>query len=396
MQFVFGSRGRLRRRPPGRRLHGQQPERRRRLWLRLLVPGPRGRGRAGRDRLSPGQSDHSLRADQAHRRANAVSRRLVQARARRPDDALGPQRQRQDDAAADARGRGRPRRRDDLARQGRPRRAPRPAPAARAMSTLREYVHRRARLDRSRSSPSSRELEARMADGDAAEATLDAYADAQARLEHAGGYRWRDGGDADASRARLRRRRARPAAVALLRRRADPGLAGPRARLEARSAAARRAHQPPRHRVARVARALPGRARRGGHPRRPRPLVPGIGRDLGARARGRPGALLRRALARVAGRAGRARARRRPRRRPPPGRDRAHGAVRRALPLQGDQGAPGAVEAEGDRAAAGAARPRPTRATSATLVVLVRRRRALRAGRARARATRRSRSATGP
>ncbi len=36
-------------------------------------------------------------------------------------------------------------------------------------------------------------LEARMAGGDAGAATLAAYADAQARLEHAGGYRWRDG-----------------------------------------------------------------------------------------------------------------------------------------------------------------------------------------------------------
>jgi ATP-binding cassette subfamily F protein 3 len=35
-------------------------------------------------------------------------------------------------------------------------------------------------------------LEARMAAGGADEATLTAYADAQARLEHAGGYRWRD------------------------------------------------------------------------------------------------------------------------------------------------------------------------------------------------------------
>src|SRR5687767_1838547 len=35
-------------------------------------------------------------------------------------------------------------------------------------------------------------LEAAMADGDASAATLDRYADAQARLEHAGGYRWRE------------------------------------------------------------------------------------------------------------------------------------------------------------------------------------------------------------
>ncbi|MDX6583659.1 MAG: ATP-binding cassette, subfamily er 3 [Solirubrobacterales bacterium] len=39
-------------------------------------------------------------------------------------------------------------------------------------------------------------LEARMADGVADEPTLGAYADAQARLEHAGGYRWRDSIDA--------------------------------------------------------------------------------------------------------------------------------------------------------------------------------------------------------
>jgi ATP-binding cassette subfamily F protein 3 len=35
-------------------------------------------------------------------------------------------------------------------------------------------------------------IESRMAEGDAAEETLAAYAEAQARLEHAGGYRWRD------------------------------------------------------------------------------------------------------------------------------------------------------------------------------------------------------------
>src|SRR3954452_3402216 len=36
------------------------------------------------------------------------------------------------------------------------------------------------------------ELEQRMADGDAGDRTLGAYAAAQARLEHAGGYDWRD------------------------------------------------------------------------------------------------------------------------------------------------------------------------------------------------------------
>jgi ATP-binding cassette subfamily F protein 3 len=38
-------------------------------------------------------------------------------------------------------------------------------------------------------------LERRMAEGEASPATLDAYATAQARLEHAGGYRWRDGAE---------------------------------------------------------------------------------------------------------------------------------------------------------------------------------------------------------
>src|SRR5262249_1701948 len=35
-------------------------------------------------------------------------------------------------------------------------------------------------------------LETRMAEGDHEQATLDAYASAQARLEHAGGYTWRE------------------------------------------------------------------------------------------------------------------------------------------------------------------------------------------------------------
>ena len=43
---------RLRGKPPGRRLQGQQPQRRRRLWLRLLVPGCR--GGAGLSSLSAG------------------------------------------------------------------------------------------------------------------------------------------------------------------------------------------------------------------------------------------------------------------------------------------------------------------------------------------------------
>ena len=50
------------------------------------------------------------------------------------------------------------------------------------------------------------ELEAAMAEGATDAATLDAYATAQARLEHAGGYGWREGDQRDAARPRLPRR----------------------------------------------------------------------------------------------------------------------------------------------------------------------------------------------
>ena len=61
----------------------------------------------------------------------------------------------------------------------------------RSDSTLREYVTGGldwiAAIERELG-----ELEAKMASGDAGEDVLGSYADAQARLEHAGGYRWRD------------------------------------------------------------------------------------------------------------------------------------------------------------------------------------------------------------
>ena len=152
-----------------------------------------------------------------------------------------------------------------------------------------------------------------------------------------------------AARARLRRGRDPAPSLDLLRRRADPRLPRPGARHPPRPAAARRAHQPPRHPLARVAGALPGRPRRRGRPRRPRPLVPRGGRHLGARARGESRPLLRRALARLAQGAGGARDRPRQGDRPPAGGDRADGAIRRALPLQGDQGQAGAVADQADR-----------------------------------------------
>ena len=93
-----------------------------------------------------------------------------------------------------------------VVRQGRARRAARPAPAARArpvaarlraVAAAKELLALEERLA---------ELEHAMAEGATDAATLDAYATAQARLEHAGGYNWREGDQRDAARPRLPRR----------------------------------------------------------------------------------------------------------------------------------------------------------------------------------------------
>ena len=139
---------------------------------------------------------------------------------------VGPQRQRQDDPAADALGRARPRRGHalDSARAFAWRST---TSALRAADVDPARVrHRRPRLDRrdrGRSSAGSSSGWRIARD----EATLSAYADAQGRLEHAGGYRWRDGIEVALPRSRLQGRGARPPARELLRRRADPRLARP-------------------------------------------------------------------------------------------------------------------------------------------------------------------------
>ena len=74
-----------------------------------------------------------------------------------------------------------------------------------------------------------------------------------------------------------------------LRRRAAPRRAVPAAAVAARPAAARRAHQPPRRRVGRVARAVPAGLPRHRRRRHPRPLLPRQRRRLDPRARPRPG-----------------------------------------------------------------------------------------------------------
>ena len=106
----------------------------------------------------------------------------------------------------------------------------------------------------------------------------------------------------DAARARVPRRAPGPLAGDVLRRRADARLAGARARRRSRPAAARRADQPPRHRVAGVARDAPAVARRRRRAGRARSLVPRGGRHLRARARGRAREVLQGHLARLAAR----------------------------------------------------------------------------------------------
>ncbi len=177
------------------------------------------------------------------------------------------------------------------------RRAARPAPAARARPLAARLRAVRAagscsRWRRGWASSSRRWPRARPTTG-----TLDAYAGAQARLEHAGGYNWREARQRDAPRPRLPRRAPGPRAGDVLRRRADPRVAGPRAGRRPRPAAARRADQPPRHRVAGVAGGAPAVARRGDRAGGPRPLVPRGRGHGGAGAGGRP----RRATSRAAG-----------------------------------------------------------------------------------------------
>ena len=188
-------------------------------------------------------------------------------------------------------------------RQGHARRPARPAPAARPRP-LAARLRARGLRRPARAGGAARRARARDGRGRDDGATLDAYATAQARLEHAGGYNWREGVEVTLHGLGFRDKHLDRSLATLLRRRAHPRLARAGARRRPRPAAARRADQPSGHRVAGVAGEVPAVARRRRRARRARPLVPRGGRHRGARARGRPREVLQGDLARLAAREG--------------------------------------------------------------------------------------------
>ena len=107
------------------------------------------------------------------------------------------------------------------------------------------------------------------------------------------------------------------------------------------------------------------------------------------------GPLLRRPLARLAQGAGGAGDRPRQGDRAPAGGDRADGALRRALPLQGDEGAPGAVAGEEDRARSSATGAKAEAARQPQPALLLQTARAARPGGAETGQRRRSRCRAG-
>ena len=122
-----------------------------------------------------------------------------------------------------------------------------------------------------------------------------------------------------------------------VRRREAPRRPLPAAAVEARPAAARRAHQPPRRRVGAVAGADPGQVRGHRRGRHPRPLLPRQRGPVDPRAGAGQGPSLRGQLLVLAGaEAGPPRAGAALRRRPPP-----HAGPRAGVGAHGPQGPPG-------------------------------------------------------
>ena len=211
-------------------------------------------------------------------------------------------------------------------------------------------------------------LEGAMSDGEHDAETMSAYSDAQARLEHAGGYRWRE-------RVARRPRAASASTEADLDRPLATFSGGELTRASLARALAGDPDlllldEPTNHLDIPSLEWLEGYLTRldaavvlVAHDRW---FLEAVGTSV-LELEARPVALLRRPLARLADRAGGARDRARQGDRAAAGGDRADGALRRALPLQGDEGEAGAVAGQADRADQGRARSPATRATSATL-----------------------------
>ena len=172
---------------------------RRRIRADRLAARPLPFGRHGRP--------HRVRAAQGVRRAIRCFENVsVHGRSHGPALARRRERSREDDTAA------RDRRRDRRCRAASSRsqrgRGSRCTTSARRSSSTSRCASTRspARATCSRSRPSSAQLEQAMAEGAHDAATLRRYSEAQARLEHAGGWAWRDRAAAVGPRPRLRGR----------------------------------------------------------------------------------------------------------------------------------------------------------------------------------------------
>ena len=322
------------------------------------APYPHASARSHRHPSRNGRPDRIGPAQGVLRRP-PLRRGLVPPAPRRPPRARRAERRGQDDAAA------RDRRRDVAAgrrarvREGHADRAARPAPAPRPgpdPSRVLALGRQRPRRDRG---GARRGSSARWPTATTRAATLRRYSEAQARLEHAGGWAWRDRAaavlrglgfrDADLDRPLDSFSGGELTRASLARALSgDPDLLlldEPTNHLDVESL----------EWLERELTSLDA----GDRARRARPLVP-RGRDDGrARARRPEAVLLRRAVACLAPREGRARLGRRDAARPGLGRHRAARAVRGAVPLQEVEGEAGAGEADADRPAReGATRPR--------------------------------------
>ena len=225
---------------------------------------------------------------QGHRRRAAAARRLVQARAPRPADAVRPQRLGQDDAAADARRRGLDRRGELVFEKGAKVALHDQRPPRERGLTLREYVLSGARELVAIEQELAR-LEQAMAAGRHDEATLDALRRARRRgsstpaATTGASGRWRPC-TASASRDDDLDRPLRTFSGGELTR-------GSLARALAGDPDLLLLDEPTNHldiaSLEWLEQHLVG-ARRRGRPGRPRPLVPRGGRHRGARAGGRP------------------------------------------------------------------------------------------------------------